>query len=66
MALHDLAVGGFLEIKNVESTGRTRDDVGSLLRSLGEACSLKECGDSAKRGNVGAGGQIFNKFTTRS
>jgi hypothetical protein len=56
MTLHDFAVGGLLEIENIECTGRAGDYVGSFLRALCEAVSLKERGHSAKRRDVGAGG----------
>ena len=51
----DLAARGFLKIHHVESLFRIGDDLGDLRRPL------RECTDSAKRGDVGAPGQILKK-----
>jgi hypothetical protein len=56
MTAHDFAASGLLKIENVKSLRGASDDVGSLLSRLGQAPSLEEGGDSAKRGYMGAGG----------
>ena len=62
MAGLDLAVSGLLEIEDVERLRRVGDDFGSCAGVLGQAAPLEECGYSAKRSDVRAGGQKLQKF----
>lgn|SRR6516162_7251891 len=64
MTGHDLAVSGLLKIENVKSIRWAADDFGRLLGLLRQANSFEERGDAAKRGDIGACGQKFQKLTT--
>jgi hypothetical protein len=64
MTAHDLAVSGFLEIKDVERLSLTGNDAGSLRGVLREDPSFEKGHDFTERSNIGAWGQKFQKFTT--
>ncbi len=62
MAGLDLVVSDLFEIEDIQGVGRATNKVGRFRGLLGGRALLEEAGQSAERGDIGAGGQKLEKF----